>query len=177
MPTRIALLVCIIFSMSNALAQSPEPDGKNQLSLHGSLDFQGANGDNTDIQVGYGWYIDDEILIGGEYRWILIEDIAPGEDDYRAQQASFVAERLFIGDSELVPYVGGEIGFRNSKFEDLDESGLVYGGRLGARYFLTESVAIDVSVNLLLSDKKVFIVDFEAEDQYVYPSIGLKAIF
>lgn len=174
---RIALLLCIMFSLSNAFAQSPEPDGKSQLSLQGSLDFQGANGDNTDIQVGYGWYIDDATLIGGEYRWILIEDIAPGENDYRAQQAGFVAERLFIGDSALVPYVGGEIGFRNSRFEDLDESGLVYGGRLGIRYFLTESVAVDVSANLLFSDKQVFIVDFDAEDQYVYPSFGLKAIF
>jgi hypothetical protein len=130
-----------------------------------------------DIQLGYGWYIDDRTLIGGEYRWTLIEDIAPGEKDFRAQQASFVAERLFIGNSGLIPYVGGEIGFRNSKFEDLDESGLVYGGRLGARYFLTESAAIDASVNLLLSDKKVFIVDFEAEDQYIYPTVGLQAIF
>lgn len=173
----IALLVCIMFSISNAFAQSPEVDGKSQLSLHGGLDFQGPNGDNTDIQVGYGWYIDDETLIGGEYRWILIEDIAPGENDYRAQQASFVVERLFLGDSALVPYVGGEIGFRNSRFEDLDESGLVYGGRLGARYFLTESVAVDVSVNMLFSDKKVFIVDFDGEDQYIYPGIGLQAIF
>jgi hypothetical protein len=166
-----------MFSLSSAFAQPPETGGKTQLSLHGSLDFQGPNGDNTDIQVGYGWYIDDQTLIGGEYRWSLIEDIAPGEDDYRAQQASFVAEWLFTDESALVPYIGGEIGFRNIKFEDLDESGLVYGGRLGLMYFLTESVAIDGSVSLLQSDKEVFIVDFEAEDQYLYPSFGLKALF
>ena len=174
---RIYLSIIFVLSFTSAFARPPELDGETQLSLQGGLDFQGANGDNTDIRVGYGWYVDDRTLIGGEYRWILIEDIAPGEDDYRAQQASFVIERLFTGDSALVPYVGGEVGGRNTKFEDLDESGLVYGGRLGARYFLTDSVAVDISVNMLFSDKKVFIVDFEAEDQYVYPSFGLKAIF
>lgn len=173
----IVLSIVMMFFMSSAFAQPPQAGDKTELSLHGGLDFQGPSGDNIDIQVGYGWFIDDQTLIGGEYQWSLIEDIAPGEKDYRSQQASLVAEWLFPGDSAWVPYVGGEVGFRNSRFEDLDESGLVYGGRLGARYYLTESVAIDGSVSLLLSDKKVFIVDFEAEDQYIYPRIGIKALF
>jgi hypothetical protein len=49
---RIALLACIMFLLSTAFAESPELDGKTQLSLHGSLDFQGPNGDNTGHPAG-----------------------------------------------------------------------------------------------------------------------------
>lgn len=175
--SRIMLLLAALVCAPTLWAQAPQLAGKNELGLHAWLDFQGPNGDNTDIIASYGWYLDDNLKLGLEYQWSLIEDIAPGEDDYRAQQGSFVAEWLFTGESALVPYAGGIVGFRNSKFEDLDESGLVYGGRLGLRYYLTDSVSIDGSVNMLFSGKDVFIVDFEAEDQYVYPIVGLKASF
>jgi len=111
--------------------------------------IQGPNGDNIDLEVGYGWFLRDDLLVGGEFQWSLLEDIAPGENDYRSQQASLFAEMLFSGDSELVPYVGVEIGVRNSKFNDLDESGLLLGGRVGARYFITESVSIDGLAHLV----------------------------
>ncbi|MDH3636481.1 MAG: porin family protein [Gammaproteobacteria bacterium] len=180
---RTTLLMILVFSLPPVFAQSPELAGKTGLSLYGGFDYQGPNGDNIYLQVSYGWFLLDDLLIGGEFQWALIEDIAPGENDYRSQQASLVAEKLFTGDSELVPYVGVEIGFRNTKFKDsielkdLDESGLVIGGRVGVQYFLTESVSIDGSLSWLLADKEVFIVDFEAEDQYLYPSIGINAVF
>ncbi len=174
---RIALLVMLVFVLPPVIAQAPQLNGKTELSLHGGFDYQGPNGDKIDLEVGYGWYLRDDLLVGGEFQWALLEDISSKGGDYRSQQASMVAVMLFIGDSELVPYAGLELGFRNSKFEDLDESGLIAGGRVGARYFLTESVSIDGSLSWLLADKEVFIVDFEAEDQYLYPSIGINAVF
>ncbi len=175
------IAMIMIFSIPPAPAQPPELAGKNELSLYGGFDFQGPNGDNIHLQVGYGWFLRDDLLIGGEYQWTLIEDIAPG--DYRSQQASLVAKKLFIGDSELVPYVGVEIGFRNTKYNDntelndLDDSGLLIGGRIGVQYFLTESVSIDGSLIWLLADDEIFIVDFETDDQYLYPSFGINAVF
>ncbi len=174
---RVTLIITLLFSLPPLYAQPPELAGKNELSLHGGFDFQGPNGDNIDLSVGYGWFLHDDLLVGGEFQWAVIEDISPGEKDYRSQQVSLFVEKLFIGESDLVPYAGLEIGFRNSRFEDLDESGLVYGGRVGARYFLTESVSIDGSLSWLLAGKEVFIVDFEAEDQYLYPRLGIKAVF
>ncbi len=174
---RVTLFVIMIIALPSICAQSPELASKNELSLHGGFDIQGPNGDKIDLEIGYGWFLRDDLLVGGEFQWAVIEDIAPGDNDYRAQQASLFAEMLFTGESDLVPYVGAEIGFRNAKFNDIGESGLVYGVRVGARYFLTESVSIDGSLGWLLADKEVFIVDFEAEDQYLFPSIGIKAVF
>lgn len=174
---RVTSFTVLIMIIPTLYAQPPELAGKNELRLHGGLDYQGPNGDKIDIALGYGWFLRDDFLLSGEYRWALIEDIAPGEKDYRSQQGSLVAEWLFDRDGNLVPYVGAEIGFRNTRFPDNDESGLVYGGRVGARYFLSESVSINGSLSWLLADKAVFIVDFEAEDQYLYPSIGINAVF
>jgi len=174
---RFLLSIILVLTLGNASAQPPQLNGKTQLSLHGGLDYQAPIGDNIDLELGYGRFVADDLLLGGELQWSVMEDIAPGEKDYRSQQASFVAEWMFAGGGSLLPYVGAELGFRNSKFADLDESGLVYGGRIGARYFLADSVAIDASLNLLAAGKKVFIVDFEAEDRYVYPSLGIEAVF
>lgn len=174
---RKTLLILLTVCLTPAFAQAPVLAGKNELNLHGGFDLQGPNGDNIDLLVGYGWFLRDDLLVGGEFQWALVEDIAPGDNDYRSQQVSLITELLFVGDTELVPFVGAEVGFRNSKFNDLGESGLVYGGRVGARYFLTESVSIEGSIKLLLSGKDVFIVDFEADDQYIYPSFGINAVF
>lgn len=174
---RIVLILTLILPLSAVSAQAPELAGKNRLSLHGGLDFLGPNGDNIDFKLGYGWFLRDDLLVGGEYLWAVMEDIAPGESDYRSQQASLVVEWLFIGKSKLAPYAGVEVGFRRSKFNEFDESGLVYGGRVGVRYFLTESVSINGSISMLQSGKDVFIVDFEAEDQYIFPSFGISAEF
>ena len=170
-----AMFVFLLLWILPAVASPPSLMGKNQLSLNGSLDYQGANGDDIEIRVGYGWFLRDDLLFGGEYLWKLTEDIAPG--DYRSQQGSVVVEKLFLGDGALVPYIGAEAGFRNSDFGDFNESGLVLGARGGARYFLSDSVSIDASLVFLSAAKDVFIVDYKAESQYIYPSFGLKAVF
>lgn len=151
--------------------------GRNELSLHGSLDYQGPNGDNIDLRIGYGRFLSDEMLLGLNFQWSLIEDIAPGEDDYRAQQAGIEWQYLFSDREPLVPYIGVEAGLRQVDFGDVDESGLVLGATAGTRYLLDRGVAIDVSLRLLTSSKDLFIVDFEAERQYIVPAIGIRAIF
>ena len=173
-PTILLLLILAVPAVS---AGPPDFAGKNELGLHAWLDFQGPNGDNTDILASFGWFVDADLKLGVELQWSLSEDIAPGGKDYRAQQYSFVAEWQFPGEGDLLPYAGAIAGYRNMKFAALDESSLVYGGRLGLRYYLTEAVAVDASLNMLYSNRKVFIVDFETEDSYYYPIIGIRALF
>ena len=174
--TKITLLLVALLVSQLASAETPALAGKDELVLQGWLDYQGPNGDNIDLLAGYGWFVDANLRLGGEFQWSLIEDIAPGEQDYRSQQVLLSADWLFSG-GNLVPYVGLLGGYRNSKYEDLDEAGMVYGGRIGLRYFLNDSVSVNAAIGMLFGDKEVFIVDFEADDRYVYPSIGLSAVF
>lgn len=176
----LRMIICLLLMCLAAPAwagKSLELAGRNELSLHGSLDYQGPNGDNIDLRVGYGWFLRDDLLLGLNLQWALVEDIAPGEDDYRAQQAGVELQYLFPGDGPLLPYVGVEAGVRNVKFDNVRESGPVLGASAGTRYLLNRSIAIDVSLRFLTSSKEVFIVDFEAEKQYLVPAVGIKAIF
>lgn len=171
------ILILMLLSISAPALSDADFAGLNELSLHGSLDYQGPNGDNIDLRIGYGRFLRDEIMLGFNFQWSLIEDIAPGEGDYRAQQAGVELHYLFADDDPLVPYVGIEAGMRNVDFGDVDESGLVLGASAGTRYFLNRAVAIDVSLRILTSSKDLFVVDFEAERQYVVPAIGIRAVF
>ena len=152
-------------------------EGKREFSLHGNLDYQAPNGDNIDLRLGYGWFLRDDWLLGLNFQWVLIEDIAPGEDDYRAQQAGVEMQYLFRGSEPWLPYAGVEAGLRNLKFENASDSGLVLGVSSGARYLLNDSVAIDFTLRFLTSSEALFIVDFEAEKRYLVPAIGIHAIF
>lgn len=175
---KINVFLLALFVTTPAWGQNlPVLAGKREFSLHGSFDYQGPNGDNIDLRVGYGWYLRDALLLAVNYQWALLEDIAPGEDDYRAQQVGVELQYLFRGNEPILPYVGVETGIRNVKFDDIDDSGLVVGGIAGSRFLLNDSVAIDVSLRILTSSDELFIVDFETERQYVVPAIGIKVNF
>ncbi len=100
---KMILLMILTFSLPVTTAETPELIGKNQLSLHGGFDFQGPNGDSIDLRVGYDWFLRDDLLVGGEFQWAVVEDIAPGENDFRARQLSLVAEKLFPGMASCQP--------------------------------------------------------------------------
>lgn len=175
---RINVFLLALFVTTPAWGQNqPLLAGEREFSLHGSLDYQGPNGDNIDLRVGYGWFLGEAVLLAATYQWVLLEDIAPGENDYRAQQVGAELQYLFRGHEPVLPYVGVETGLRNVRFDEVDESGLVVGAIAGSRYLVNDSVAIDVSLRFLTSSDELFIVDFEAERQYVVPAIGIKVIF
>lgn len=163
---------------SGAHAQaSYTAQGGQELSLAGSFDIEAPSGDNINLRAGYGWYYQDDLLFKLDYQWVVTEDIAASNGDYRAQQGSFGTEYLFSNGGAAVPYVGINVGWRNTKFGSVRESGLVIGPKAGFRYFLNDSVSIDSSVSLNFSNEDVFLVDFESTDSYIFPGVGISASF
>lgn len=171
-----ALLLLLLLPIS-AFAQTGTLKGSQELSLFGSLDFQGPSGDDVDIRLGYGWYHQDDLLFKWNYNWIVVEDISPAGGDYRSQQGSFATEYLFNESSNTKPYIGIDLGWRNTKFGSVRESGLVIGPKAGIRMFLNDSVSIDSSISFRYSNEDVFIVDQETSDTHIFPGIGINATF
>lgn len=148
--------------------------GRHELSLHVAPDFEGPVGDTLFFEVGYGQFVNDALLVRANLSFALLEDVIPPGDDYRTRALSLGADYHFRTDNTVVPYVGVDLGWRRTQGSSTDESGLVYGPRVGAKFFVTESAAIDLHVAYEISTDEVFIDDFQLDDTDLTTAIGLR---
>ena len=158
---------------------SSEPtiyEGGREFSISGSPDFLGPTGDTLNVSAGYGMFVRDRVLIRGSFIYTTVEDIAPGENDYRAREADIAVEYHFDLGNAFVPYVGAELGWRRSKWASDVESGEIYGGRAGLKYFISNNIAIDLAFSYKASSNDVFISDYEMRNDYPSFSFGLRAM-
>ena len=169
-----SILILLSFSVD---AQPAIQQGTNDLKPGGSFNFMDSDGGEIEFRAGYGWLIQQELLLKCRYQFISAEDIGPGEYDYRVQQGNLFTEYQFSNRGIGLPYIGLEVGWRSTKYGSVKESGLFLGSKAGIRFFLNNSVSIDTSISFRFSSDDVFIVDSQATDYTIYPGIGLKAWF
>jgi hypothetical protein len=67
--------------------------GTSDLSLEVSPDFEGVTGDTLSFTVGYGYFLWDRLELRLAADYATIEDVAPGEQDYRAREVDLGACR------------------------------------------------------------------------------------
>jgi hypothetical protein len=151
-------------------------EGGRELSLSGTPDFLGPTGDTLEVSGGYGLFVRDRLLVRASFIYTTVEDIAPGENDYRAREVDIGSEWHFDLGTALVPYVGADLGWRRSKWASDVESGVVYGARTGLKYFVSDTVAIDFTLSYKRSGNEVFISDYEMRDDYPSFAFGLRAM-
>jgi hypothetical protein len=53
---------------------------------------------------------------------------------------------------------------------------VIYGGRAGLKYFISDNIAIDFAFSYKASGNDVFISDYEMENAYPSFSFGLRAM-
>lgn len=169
-----AFLALFTLLSSNLVSAQTFSRGSTDLSANISPDILGPNGDNVRLDVALGYYLREDTVLRLKLLHHVMEDIAPNENDYKSRAAGFSIERSFLPASQWPPYVGLSLAYRNTLFNDITESAPTYGIILGVKYFLTDTVAIDLGVSYETSSKDIFIVDFENKAQYVSPGIGLR---
>jgi opacity protein-like surface antigen len=155
--------------------------GSKDLSLFASPDFTAPTGDTLGLNIGLGMFIADNLSLRATLTHDVQEDIAPGGADYRATDYNLGVEYHFdlgfdLGGS-IIPYVGADLGWRRSKFGSIRDDGVIYGPRVGVKYFLADNVAIDASLSYRFSGADVYISDFEFESHKILFGIGLRIMF
>jgi outer membrane protein W len=173
-------LVAIAAFLTLAPAASAQPKvgrGTHTLSAHVSPDFESAIGDMLVADVGYGFFVRDRLALRASLGYVVMEDIAGEDEDYRMQEA-FVAAEYHLGPwGVTAPYLGAGVGWTRSHFADLVESGLTYGPTAGVEVFLADNVALELGVTYRLSSAPVFVNDFVAEDSDLTSAVGLRLFF
>ena len=151
--------------------------GTKDLSLLGSPDFTAPTGDTLNLDIGFGYFVRDNFNLRGTLQHDVQEDIAPGDADYRATEFNLIGEYHFNLGWSTVPYVGLDLGWRRSKFGTIREDALIYGPRIGIKYFLADNVAIDLSLSYKFAGNDVFVSDFEIENKKISFGFGLRYMF
>ena len=180
MTARSALAMALLLSAGGPGASSSEPllaRGTQDLSLELSPDFEGVTGDTLTLEVGYGRFVKDRFELRARAVYETIEDVAPGEKDYRAREVALGCEYNFALGNRFVPYAGVDLGYRRLSYLDIENSGAVYGPRAGLKLFLAENVALDLSLAYKLASADLYVNDFQLEDRDLSYGLGFRVMF
>ena len=173
---KVAVLVLLTLPTVLWSQEAPQTKGSQDLSLYVSPDFEGVTGDMLNLEAGYGYFLLEKLALRASIDIATIEDIAPGEKDYRFREIDLGIQYNF-GTGRVIPYVGASLGFASLNYLDLSESSFVYGPDGGIEIFFTKKVALDFSVSFRTASKNVFVNDFVPEDSDLTYDVGLRVVF
>ena len=119
--------------------------GTMELEFEGNYDPKGAAGNQFFVAPGFGYYVVDnlELAVAGAFIY----------DDYETGYHPALGAQYNINlGNKLVPFVGINLGWGIWRYKEVDNiDGFVYGAEAGLKYFLTDSLALAVSVDYDLS--------------------------
>lgn len=147
------------------------PLGTQELRLEGTLDPSTGAGDEIDLSVSYGYFFADNVQGGGRFS-LLDNDLvsAVGIGGY--------VEYNFDTGTEIMPFLEGFVGFANVDIEDgKDDTTGIFEGRAGAKFFLTERVAIAGAGVFAYASEKIYQDDNALDDSDAFLEFSLRCYF
>lgn len=174
------LLVAAVCAMAvpSVMAEAIVSKGSRELALAGNLDFATAAGTSIDLNLKYAYFFWDRISVGlraegfnndamnsyglgvcGEYNFKLSPNYRP-----------------LIG-TDFVPFVGAYLDYRHAKLYDEKLDVAVFGGEAGVKFFLTDSVAVALSLVGELATDDIYADDLDATDKDLSIQMGMRFYF
>lgn len=129
---------------------------KGDFQLQGQISYNSISVSGTSvsfgmIQVSGSYFFTNQIEAGVAPMLILNKDFAMN------QTQLFANYSFLTSDAKFVPYAGAQIQVNSVKFGGDTQSSAGFGLRGGIRYFITESVNIDVGPRISFGDQTTFI--------------------
>lgn len=164
-----SLLLAVSSTQATAVAQ-----GAEEIRVNGGIELNTEVGTKVTLELGYGVFVADYFeagVIGGYRDDDIVTDFFGG----------LFAEYNFETGTELVPFAGGQLSLHHA---DIDlivvedaVTAVVFGIYAGAKYFLTESVAVSGRLLLEAATDDVFIDEGEPTDNNLTVDLGLNFFF
>ncbi len=147
----------------------PLTEGTQEIQVSGFMSWNGRNDERTELQLGYGYFIDENFVIGPRL------SMAHESNDALYTFDAFTEYHFPI--SEFVaPYIGASLGYaNNSKAETSSAVALTLSA--GCKFFIVEDLALDLSINHTQATDKVFRSDLDFESQRTSIAIGLRFFY
>lgn len=159
-----AAITVITFQMSNA--QVEEGDSMINIGVGLSPTFYSGDGFEAGlppIEASYEYMLKEKISVGGFAGFSTAEFRATGFDfgyDYTYILVGVLGNYHFTNSDKFNAYAGIKLGYTNVSVKEVgtagngfvaDGSGILYGGQLGARYWVSESIGINAELGYGIS--------------------------
>ena len=165
----MACMVGVVHAEQPALMQ-----GGWELGLDGGFDFEDMHGTALAVDVSIGYFIKDNIEIGG----ILGYAFAEGDpDNDTVVVVGAFAEYNFDLGNNWVPYVGAELGYALYDAAGIDENVFQVAGSVGVKYFMTENWAIAGEIVFVWASEDIFNNGGTIEDTDLGANLGIRTYF
>ena len=152
--------------------------GSQEVEVAGRLDFATEVGTEFDLGLNYAYFFWDRIALG-------LRGGVGDNDAVTYWALGTTAEYNFVlppnwrplFGTDLVPYLGAAIDFRQAKLFDVTENAAVFGGETGVKFFLTDSTAINLSLVGEWATEEIYADDLEATDLNLFVQLGMRFYF
>ncbi len=173
----VLALVCSAVAPA-AMGAALVTKGTHEVEVAGRLDFATEVGSEFDLAVNYAYFFWDRISLG-------LRGAGGNNDAVSYWALGGTVEYNFIlppnwrplFGTDLVPYLGGSIDFRQAKLFDLTENAAVFGGEGGVKFFLTDSTAISLSLVGEWATEEIYADDLEATDLNLFLQLAMRFYF
>ena len=132
---RIGIFVVLAAMTAMTAGAASLKQDTQEFRLDGQFDPSSAGGTTFEAGVTYGYFVADNVEVGGRISYY--------NDDF-AKLFSFgpFVEYNFETGNEFVPFVGASLDYLNGEVADDNNDALALSGYGGAKFFLSENVAI-----------------------------------
>ncbi len=148
------------------------PEGTDELGVSGTVDFQTIGETLVDLHLSYGYFFVDNVEAGllASYRT---------DDNYTAWSLGALTEYNFDLGTEFMPFLGGALKYMQVDSDLADDSGsaVVLGVTSGAKFFLTEYLALAAGLTLEVATDKVFPAGDDLDIWHARFDAGLRVFF
>lgn len=170
-PVILSALVSVTASQAGRI-----DEGTIEVGTAMSLDFEGPAGTTYKGDLQGGYFLLDGVLTGGRLGFYT-------DDDSSSLSAHGVLEQHFETDTPWLPYVGASLGIMYYSSDTVDAEGktstesdtaLVLGAAGGVKFYITETAALDLSLNLAFATEDVYLADGEPDNVDIALKLGLR---
>ena len=174
----LALVMAVGLVVPAAMGAALITKGSQEIEVAGTLDFATEVGTELALGANYAYFFWDQVAFGAR--------AAVGDNDAVTYWGmGLTAEYNFVlpenwkplFGTDLVPYLGATIDFRQADLFDVTENAAVLGGEAGLKFFLTDSTAIALSLVSEWATEEIYADDLEATDLNLFGQVGMRFYF
>lgn len=166
------LIIAAILAVAGSSYGQLLTAGTQEVKVNGMVDFETAWGTDVDLNIGYGYFVADNLEFGGG---LTLQN----NDEWTAWGLSGFGEYNFDLGMEFVPFIGASLGWGTYDFDKGDSNNaFILAGVAGGKYFIVDNVAIVGQFVLEWASEKVFAKkDYKFTDSNAELQFGISCYF